>query len=109
MPPAKGRRSINAAKSGRRCVALLAVLLDTRGAQARESVLVNRVLPGEEFLDCKRIAAARLFKRQQAAAHCCDHFSLAADDPTLGAGSRQIGDGQRTAIRSDDILGPRSK
>ena len=31
--------------------ALLAVLLNTRRAQAGEAVLIDRVLPGEEFLD----------------------------------------------------------
>src|SRR5258707_15190825 len=36
---------------------LLPVLLDARGAQAGEAVLVDRVLPGEEFFDRQRIAA----------------------------------------------------
>jgi hypothetical protein len=44
--------------------ALLTVLLDTRRAQAGEAVLVDGVLPGEEFLDGQRITAARLFERQ---------------------------------------------
>jgi hypothetical protein len=44
--------------------ALLTVLLDTRRAQAGEAVLVDGILPGEEFLDGQRITAARLFERQ---------------------------------------------
>jgi hypothetical protein len=44
--------------------ALLTVLLDTRRAQAGKAVLVDGILPGEEFLDGQRITAARLFERQ---------------------------------------------
>ena len=43
---------------------LLAVLLDPRRAQAGKAVLVDGILPGEEFLDGQRITAARLFERQ---------------------------------------------
>ena len=43
---------------------LLTVLLDTRRAQAGKAVLVDGILPGEEFLDGQRITAARLFERQ---------------------------------------------
>src|SRR5436190_24245386 len=87
---------------------LLAVLLDARGAQAGEAVLVDRILPGEEFLDRQRVAAAGFLERQQAAAHSGDHFRLAADDPALGARRRQVGDRQRTAIGPDYILHPRA-
>src|ERR1019366_6329441 len=37
---------------------LLPVLLDARRAQAGKAVLVDGILPGEEFLDGQRIAAA---------------------------------------------------
>src|SRR5262245_22570076 len=37
---------------------LLAILLDARGAQTGEAVLVDRVLPGQEFLDRQRVARA---------------------------------------------------
>jgi len=43
------------------------------------------------------------------AAHGSNDLGLAPDDPALGARCRQIGDGQRAAVRPDDILGPRSK
>jgi hypothetical protein len=66
-------------------------------------------LPGEEFLYRERIAAARFFKRKQAAAHGCDNFGLTADDPPFSAGRRQICDGQGATIRPNDILRPRSK
>jgi hypothetical protein len=61
----------------------LAVLLNARGAQAGEAMLVDGILPGKEFLDGQRITRASLFQRQQAAAYRSDHLSLAADDPTL--------------------------
>src|SRR5262245_9049251 len=88
---------------------LLPILLNARGAQAGEPVLIDRILPGQKFLDGQCVAAASLFERKQAAAHGRHHLGLAPDDPTLGARGGQISDGQRTTVRSDDILGPRSK
>src|SRR5262245_44475453 len=46
--PACQRRSKGEAR-------LLAILLNTRGAQASEPVLVDRVLPREEFFDRERV------------------------------------------------------
>src|SRR5262245_65286776 len=88
---------------------LLPILLDARGAQASEAMLIDRILPGEELLDRQRIAAAGLLKREQAAAHSGDDLGLAADDPALGAGRGQIGDRQRASIRPNDVFGPWSK
>src|SRR5262249_28270901 len=85
-----------------------AVLLDAGGAQAGEAVAIDRVLPGEELLDRERVARARLFERQESATHRGDHLGLAADDPTLGTGRRQVRDRQRTSIRPDDVLHPRA-
>jgi hypothetical protein len=87
---------------------LLPVLLDARGAQAGEAVLVDRILPGEEFLDRQRVPRAGLFKREQAAAHSRDDFGLAPDDPTLGGGRRQVRDRERTSIGPDDVFDPRA-
>jgi hypothetical protein len=50
------------ALTSRRGKSLLAVLLNARRAQAGEAVLVDRVLPGEEFLDRKGIARAGFLK-----------------------------------------------
>src|SRR6187397_2284464 len=88
--------------------ALLAVLLNPRRTQPGKAVLVDRVLPGEEFLDGERVAGAGLFQRQQSATDRGDHLCLAADDPALGRGRRQVRNGQRTAIWPDDILYPRA-
>src|ERR1043166_7545773 len=88
---------------------LLPILLDARGAQAGEAVLVDRVLPGEEFLDRERVAAARFLEREQATADRGDDLGLAPDDPALGARCRQVGDRQRASIRPDDVFGPWSK
>ena len=43
--------------------ALLSVLLDAGGAQASETMLVDRCLPGEEFLDREGIAVAGFVER----------------------------------------------
>lgn len=87
---------------------LLAVLLNARRAQAGKAVLVNRGLPGEEFLDGQRIPRAGLFKRQKAPTHGGDHLRLSADDPALGRCRRQIRNRQRTTIGPDHILDPRA-
>src|SRR5437762_9307449 len=78
---------------------LLAVLLNAGGAQAGETVLVDRELPRQEFVDGQGVAAARFFEGQQSAANGGDDFSLAANDPPLGAWGRQIRDGERAAVR----------
>jgi hypothetical protein len=89
-------------------LALLPVLLDARGAQAGEAMAVDRVLPGQEFLDSERIAAASLFKRKEAATHRRNDFRLAANHPALRSRRRQVGDRKRTSIGPDDVLHPRA-
>src|ERR1043166_9039035 len=88
--------------------ALLPILLDSRGAQAGEAVTVDGILPGEEFFDRQRVTAAGFLEREESAAHGGHHFGLAADDPPLGAGCRQIGNGERTSVRPNHILSPRT-
>ena len=88
---------------------LLAIMLNARRSQAGKTVLIDRVLPGKEFLDCQRVTAAGLLKREKSAAHGSDDFGLAPDDPALRAGRWQISNSQRASIRPDNILGPRSK
>src|ERR1700682_3987338 len=67
---------------------LLPVLLDARGAQAGEAVLVDGILPGEEFLDSQRVATAGFLERKQAAPYSGNHLGLTPNDPALGAGRR---------------------
>ena len=50
---------------------------------AGKAVLIDGILPGQEFLDRQCVARAGLFQRQQATAHGGDHLSLAADDPAF--------------------------
>src|SRR5262245_39950866 len=69
--------------------ALLAVLLDPRGAQTGKAMLIDRILPGEEFFDGQCVAAASLLEGEQTAAHSRDNLCLATDHPTLGARRRQ--------------------
>jgi hypothetical protein len=69
---------------------LLAILLDTGGAQPGKAMLIDGELPGEEFVDRQRIAAASLLKGEQAAADCGDDFGLTANYPPFGPGRGQI-------------------
>jgi hypothetical protein len=62
----------------------LAILLDSGGAQSGKAMLIDRKLPGEEFIDGQRIAAAGFLKREQAAADCGNDFGLTAYNPPLG-------------------------
>ena len=68
----------------------MAILLDAGGAQPGKAVLIDRELPGQEFVDSQRVAAASLLKGEQAAANRGNDFGLAADDPPLGPGCGQI-------------------
>src|ERR1043166_2644820 len=101
---AAGAHSLFAGAEG----ALLPILLDSRGAQAGEAVAIDGILPGEEFFDRQRVTAAGFLEREESAAHGGHHFGLAADDPPLGAGCRQIGNGERTSVRPNHILSPRT-
>ena len=88
--------------------ALLAILLDPRGAQAGETMLVNRELPRKKFVDRQRVAAASFLEGKKAAANCGNDFGLTADDPPFGSGRRQVGDGKRAAVGPDDVFHPRA-
>src|SRR5262249_23787345 len=88
---------------------LLPILLNASGPQAGEAMLIDRVLQGEEFLDCQRVAAAGFLEREQAPPNGGDHLGLASDNPAFRARRRQVGNRQRTAVRPDDVLRPWSK
>jgi hypothetical protein len=47
----------------------LAIFLDARAAQTDNPVLVDRILPSQEFFDREGVSAACLFERKQAPAH----------------------------------------
>ena len=87
---------------------LLAILLDAGGPQSGEAVLIDRELPGEEFIDCQRVAAAGLFKREKPAANRSNDLGLTANDPPFGPGCRQVRDCKRAAVRPDDVFHPRA-
>ena len=75
---------------GNRPIRLLAVLLDAGRPQARETVLVDRELPGKEFVDCQRVAAAGFLEGKQTPADGRNNFGLAADDPPFCPGRWQV-------------------
>jgi hypothetical protein len=87
----------------------LPVLLGPGNTQPGEAMVVDRMLPGDEFVDREHVAAAGVVKGEQTTAHGRDHLGLASDDPAIRARRRQIGDSQRAAVRTDHVLGPRSK
>ena len=68
----------------------MAILLDTRGAQAGKPVFIDRGLPRQEFLGGKLVALARLIETEQAAPHRGDHFRLAPDDPAPCVRRREV-------------------
>jgi hypothetical protein len=70
---------------------LLAILLDARRAQSRQAMLIDRKLPGKEFVDGQSVAAAGLFEGKQAPADCGNDFGFTANNPPFGAGRGQIG------------------
>jgi hypothetical protein len=69
---------------------LLPILLDAGGPQAGKTMLIDGKLPGQEFVDRQRVAAARFFEGKQAAPDCGDDFGLAADHPPFGAWRGQV-------------------
>src|SRR5882757_7714461 len=87
---------------------LLAILLDAGGAQAGQAMLIDGELPGKEFVDRQRIAAASLLEGEQSAADRSDDFGLPANDPPFGSGCGQIRDCQRATVRPDDVFYPRA-
>src|SRR6266700_2658293 len=87
---------------------LLAILLDAGGAKTRQTMLVDGKLPREEFVDRQGVTATGLLEREESAANGGDDFGLAAEDPAFGAGSGQICNRQRTAVRPDDVFYPRA-
>jgi hypothetical protein len=69
---------------------LLAILLDTGGAQPRQTMLVDGKLPGKEFVHRQGVPAAGLLKGEQTATNRGDDFGLTADNPPFGTGRGQI-------------------
>jgi hypothetical protein len=83
----RSRFSSNAVGSGGR---LLAILLDTGGAQSGKAMLIDGKLPGKEFVDGQRVTAAGLLKGEQTAADRGNDFGLTANNPPFGPGRGQI-------------------
>ena len=91
-----------------RAPGLLPVLLNAGSTQSGESMLVDGHLPTQEFVGGQRVALTGFLKAQESATDGGNNFGLAADDPAAGAGGRQVGNRQGTAIGPYDILDPRA-
>jgi hypothetical protein len=85
---------------------LLAVLLNARGAQAGQAMLVDGHLPAQEFLGGQRVTLAGLLEAEQTAADGGDNLGFAANNPASGAGRWKVGNRQGTAVGPNDILDP---
>jgi hypothetical protein len=66
------------------------IMLKTRRSQASEAMLIDRPLPGGEFIGREHVAVAGLFKRKHALANSVDDLGLATDHPSLRRDRRQI-------------------
>jgi hypothetical protein len=86
-PAKRGRFLSNASGYG---AGLLAILLDSGGAQSGKAMLVDGKLPGQEFIDGQGVPAAGLLEREQAAANRGNNFGLTANNPPFGAWRGQI-------------------
>jgi hypothetical protein len=87
-------------------VSLLSVLLDPGCPETGEAMLIDGHLPAQEFLGRQRIALTGFLEAQQTTTDSGDDFGFTADDPAAGAGGRQVGNRQGTAIGPNDILDP---
>jgi hypothetical protein len=81
------------------------IFLNPGRAQPGESVSVNQILQGQQFICRQHVAAAGLLGRQETAADRCNDFGLATNDPALRTGMREICYRQGATIRPFD--GPR--
>src|SRR5262249_26802214 len=71
------------------------ISLDTRCAPTAKTILVVRLLPGTEFIDGQRVAAARLLERKQTTANRGNNLGFTTRHPTFCSRWWQIGDRQR--------------
>src|SRR5581483_6725455 len=83
--------------------ASVAVVLDPRGAQPRQTIAVDRALPGQELVHGQRVTLARFLQAQQTATDCGHYLRLAPYDPALSILGREVGHGQRTSVGPDDV------
>jgi hypothetical protein len=60
-------------------------------------------LPDQELVDRQIVALAGVIETQKSTAHRGDNFGFSAGDPAFGIRRGKIGDGQRTAVGSNDI------
>ncbi len=105
----RGWRSglIRPEKNGPHCKCwwrLRAVLLYPRGAQACETVLVKRSLPGQIFFRGQCITITGFFEAQKAPAYGCNNFGFPPDDPAVASWWWQVRYGQRRPVGADDIV-----
>jgi hypothetical protein len=80
------------------------ISLDTLYAQTAKTILVDRLLPGVEFIDGQRVAATRLFQRKQSNANRGNNHGFPLRYPTFCFLWRQIGDRRHRTVWPDDMV-----
>jgi hypothetical protein len=80
------------------------ISLDARHAQTAKTILVDRLLPGVEFIDGQCVAATRLFERKQSNANRGNNHGFPLRYPTFCFLWRQIGDRQHRIVWPDDMV-----
>jgi hypothetical protein len=78
-------------------------LLNARRAKSGKAVLIERMLPVEDFLNGQRVSAARLVKGQEAATDRCHDVCLVTNHPAR-PWPREIGHCKRASIRTGDAI-----
>jgi hypothetical protein len=78
---------------GPAAVVSVSVVLDARGAQAGQTVLIDGELPAQEFLGGEGVSLAGFLQAEQSAPDGGDHFGLATDHPSPRGGRRKIRNG----------------
>ena len=69
-------------------------------------MLIDRLLPGQKFLNGKSVAIADLFQTEQATSNSGDDLGFATDHPSFGIRGWQVRHGQRGPVWSNDVGNP---
>src|SRR5262245_314305 len=72
-------------------------------------MLIDRILPRQEFFDRERVTRTGFLKREETTTNCGDNFGLAPNNPALRTRRGQVRNRQRTSVGPDHVLGPRTK
>ena len=78
-----------------RTLLVVAIMLDARGPETGDAVLLDQPLPRNELFDGKRVAPTRVLQADEPGTYARDDNGFAPRDPTLRIRRRKVGFGQR--------------